>query len=142
MHDSRNTFLLRYLSAGVCALIPVIFLSQLSRQETGHRAMKAVPYRLKRLKTVTSYEGHLWVTDESTKIVKRLFWQNEAPYTKISWEKSGLYIKYADGKFYNRNTDFLVFPCGNVYNKYNSVREWILVEMAILGISGRQESVR
>lgn len=47
--------------------------------------------------TVTGYEGHLWVTDESTKIVKRLLWQSEAPYTKISWEKSGLYIKYADG---------------------------------------------
>ena len=45
----------------------------------------------------TGYEGHLWVLDEKTRIVKRLFWQSEAPYTKISWEKSGLYIKYADG---------------------------------------------
>lgn len=34
--------------------------------------------------------------------------------------------------------DFLVFPCGNVYNKYNSVREWILRGMAILAIRGRQ----
>lgn len=39
----------------------------------------------------------------------------------------------------DRNADFLVFPCGNVYNKYQSVREWILFEMAILGIGGRQK---
>lgn len=46
---------------------------------------------------VTGYEGHLWVTDENTEIVKRLFWQSQAPYTKITWKKSGLSIKYADG---------------------------------------------
>lgn len=46
---------------------------------------------------VTGYEEHLWVTDENTEIVKRLFWQSQAPYTKITWKKSGLFIQYADG---------------------------------------------
>ncbi len=43
------------------------------------------------------YEGHLWVTDENGKIVKRLVWQSEAPYKKVSWKRSGLHIEYADG---------------------------------------------
>ncbi len=46
---------------------------------------------------VTGYEGHLWVTDEDTRIVKRLFWQSEAPYAKITWEESVISIQYADG---------------------------------------------
>lgn len=46
---------------------------------------------------VAGYEGHLWVTDEDTGIVKRLFWQSEAPYTEITWEESMLSIQYADG---------------------------------------------
>ena len=45
----------------------------------------------------TSCEGHLWVTDEDTRIVKRLFWQSEAPYVEIRWETSVLSIQYADG---------------------------------------------
>ena len=47
--------------------------------------------------SVTGYEGHLWVTDEDTGIVKRLFWQSEAPYEEIALEESMLLIKYADG---------------------------------------------
>ncbi len=43
------------------------------------------------------YEGRLWVTDENGKIVKRLVWQSDAPYKKVSWKRSGLYIEYADG---------------------------------------------
>ncbi len=43
------------------------------------------------------YEGHLWVLDEETRIVKRLFWHSDTPYTKIAWKKSGLLIRYADG---------------------------------------------
>lgn len=46
---------------------------------------------------VTGYEGHLWVLDADTGMVKRLFFISDAPYTKIAWEKSGLHIKYADG---------------------------------------------
>lgn len=45
---------------------------------------------------VTGYEGHLWVTDEDAGIVKRLFWQSEAPYAEITWEESVLLIQYAD----------------------------------------------
>ena len=45
----------------------------------------------------TGYEGHLWVTDEDARIVKRLFWQSEAQYTEITWEESMLSIKYAGG---------------------------------------------
>lgn len=37
----------------------------------------------------TGYEGHLWVTDENTEIVKRQFWQSQAPYTKITWKNPG-----------------------------------------------------
>lgn len=47
-------------------------------------------------KTV-GYEGHLWVLDEETRIVKRLFLKSDAPYIKIAWKKNGLFIKYADG---------------------------------------------
>lgn len=47
-------------------------------------------------KTV-GYEGHLWVLDEETRIVKRLFFKSDAPYIKIAWEKNGFSIKYADG---------------------------------------------
>ena len=43
------------------------------------------------------YEGHLWVLDEETRIVKRLFWRSDAPYIKIVWKKNGLFIQYADG---------------------------------------------
>ncbi len=43
------------------------------------------------------YEGHLWVLDEETRIVKRLFWRSDAPYIKIVWKKNGLSIQYADG---------------------------------------------
>ena len=46
---------------------------------------------------VTGYEGHLWVIDEDTRIVKRLFGQSEMPYTEITWEESMLMIRYADG---------------------------------------------
>lgn len=46
---------------------------------------------------VTGYEGHLWVTDEDTRIVKRLFWQSEASYTEITWEETMLLVQYADG---------------------------------------------
>ncbi|MDE7358637.1 MAG: hypothetical protein K2N39_04265 [Lachnospiraceae bacterium] len=45
----------------------------------------------------TGYEGHLWVLDEKTRIVKRLFWQSAAPYKKITWKSSTLFIQYADG---------------------------------------------
>ena len=47
--------------------------------------------------SVTGYEGHLWVTDEETRIVKRMFWQSEAPYEEITLDESILLIKYADG---------------------------------------------
>lgn len=43
------------------------------------------------------YEGHLWVLDEETRIVKRLFFKSDAPYIKIAWKRNGLSIKYADG---------------------------------------------
>lgn len=33
---------------------------------------------------------------------------------------------------------FLVFHNGSVYNKYDSVHEWIFGSLAILGIRGRQ----
>lgn len=45
----------------------------------------------------SGYEEHLWVTDENTKIWKRLIWQSDAPYTRITWKKSGLSIQYEDG---------------------------------------------
>ena len=40
--------------------------------------------------SVTGYEGHLWVTDEETRIVKRMFWQSEAPYEEITLDQSML----------------------------------------------------
>ncbi len=43
------------------------------------------------------YEGHLWVLDEETRIVKRLFFKSDAPYIKIAWKRNGISIKYADG---------------------------------------------
>lgn len=56
---------------------------------------------------------------------------------KESINKNGLRIKETWIRDW-RGYDFLVFLCGNVYNKCVSVREWILMEMAILAIRGRQ----
>ncbi len=44
--------------------------------------------------TVAGYEGHLWIMDEETRIVKRLFWQSETPYKKIIWEEQMEYQEY------------------------------------------------
>lgn len=55
-------------------------------------------YAQKDLRNSENYEEHLWVLDENTKLVKRLFWKSEAPYLKISWEDSqALVIQYSDG---------------------------------------------
>lgn len=46
-------------------------------------------------------EGNLWVLDESGKLIKRLTWQETAPYREIQWEDNGskqaLIIYYEDG---------------------------------------------
>lgn len=56
-----------------------------------------IRYDRENTENVRGYEGHLWVTDEDSRIVKRLFWQSKAPYTRIAWDESGLLIQYADG---------------------------------------------
>lgn len=74
---------------------------------------------------VTGYAGHLWATDEETRIVKRLFWQSEAPYTKITWEEKGekqdeplLSIQYADGSDRTCTlSEILKDPARAVYEK-------------------------
>lgn len=74
---------------------------------------------------VTGYEGHLWVTDEDTRIVKRLFWQSKAPYQKITWEEaaekqeeSALFIQYADGSEKTCTlSEILKDPAEAVYEK-------------------------
>ncbi len=41
-------------------------------------------------------EGHLWVLDENTKLVKKLFWKEPAFCERVSWEDE-LVIQYFDG---------------------------------------------
>lgn len=74
---------------------------------------------------VTGYEGHLWVMDEETRIVKRLFWQSETSYTKITWEEQVgkqeepmLFIQYADGSDKTcALSEILKDPADAVYEK-------------------------
>lgn len=66
----------------------------------------------------TGFEGHLWVTDEDTRIVKRLFWQSEEPCTKITWEESMLLLQYADGSDRTCTlSEILKDPAEAVYEK-------------------------
>lgn len=79
-------------------------------------------YDKERLK---GYEGHLWVTDKDTRLVKRLCWQSEAPYTGIVWKEeeeapgeAALFIRYGDGseKAYTLS-EILADPVTAVYEK-------------------------
>lgn len=66
----------------------------------------------------TGFEGHLWVTDEDTRIVKRLFWQSEEPCTKITWEEARLLLQYADGSDRTCTlSEILKDPAEAVYEK-------------------------
>lgn len=37
---------------------------------------------------ITGYEGHIWVVDEETRILKRLSLQSKTPYITITWEET------------------------------------------------------
>ncbi|MDE7476821.1 MAG: hypothetical protein K2M91_02545, partial [Lachnospiraceae bacterium] len=104
--------------------IPV---DNLNKTYTLHYAQK-IQYDREDEEHVTGYEGHLWVTDEDTKIVKRMFWQSEAPYKNIIWEEQKnamnnigepmLFIQFADGSERTCSlSEILKDPAEAVYEK-------------------------